>query len=587
MLAPLVLTGVLGAALVFQIAALRKAMTDASQLTATLRAARKTHRLMVTMQLDAHRYQVLQDPLVLARYRRVEATLDERLGELERVAESGPVAADDVGRLRAQRDLLVRHMEKLIGDRGGDDATQVEMLREGERLMSEIDQTFDAILGAREELRDLRARQALSSTDRVAWTTAALTLALGAMLAMFVRRQLQRSAGEYARALEEEKRRTGELAESEERFRLLVSAVEEYAIYLLDPEGRVMSWNAGAQRIEGYRAEEIVGRSHAIFYPDEEQALGEPARHLAEAAAKGQLRAAGQRVRKGGDRFHAEVAITALRGPGGRIRGFAWVTHDVTELKQYQDELLAMTESLERRVAERTRSLEEANRELEAFTYSVSHDLRAPLRAMQGLATLLAEDYGDQLEDEGREYACRILRSAERMQALIEDLLLYSRLSRAELSVGPVPLGEVIEEALEPLRGEIEAKAGEVIIDGPLPSVMGNRGVLVQVAANLLGNAIKFGRGEPPRVRLRAELQGERTRLWVEDNGIGIAPEHRERIFGVFERLHAAEAYPGTGVGLAIVKRGAERMGGAVGVESVVGEGSRFWVELALAMEGE
>jgi len=582
------LTGVLGAALVFQIAALRQAMMDTSHLTATLRAARRTHRLMVTVQLDAHRYQVLQDPLILARSRRLDAALTERLGELEQTAKSDPVSIDDVGRLRVQRASLARHMDELLAEHHGEHtAAQAETLREGERLMSEIDQTFDAIIGAREELRDRRARQALDSTDRVAWTTAALTLALGGVLAMFVRRQLQRSAGEYARVIDEEKQRTGELAESEERFRLLVSAVEEYAIYLLDPEGRVMSWNAGAQRIEGHRAEEIVGRSHALFYLDEEQALGEPARHLAEAAAKGQLRFEGWRVRKGGERFHAEVAITALRRPGGQIRGFASVTHDVTELKQYQNELIAMTESLERRVMERTRSLEEANRELEAFTYSVSHDLRAPLRAMQGLATLLAEEYGDKLEDDGREYAGRILRSAERMQALIEDLLLYSRLSRAELSVGPVSLGEVVEEALEPLRVEVAEKAGEVIIDGPLPSVMGNRGVLVQVAANLLGNAIKFGRGEPPRVRVRVEPQGERVRLWVEDNGIGIAPEHRERIFGVFERLHAAEAYPGTGVGLAIVKRGVERMGGAVGVESVLGEGSRFWVELALAMEGE
>ncbi|MDQ7840923.1 MAG: ATP-binding protein [bacterium] len=236
---------------------------------------------------------------------------------------------------------------------------------------------------------------------------------------------------------------------------------------------------------------------------------------------------------------------------------------------------------LERRVVERTTELEAANADLEAFGYSVAHDLRAPLRAIQGFGQALREDHAGRLDEKGQDYLRRIESAAEGLDRMIQDLLAYSRLGRLEMRLQPVDLGEVVGEVLAEMEEEIRGQEAEVRVEDPLPVIRGHRTVLTQVLVNLISNALKFVEaGTAPRVRLAAEPRDGRVRLWVEDNGIGIAPEHQERIFRVFERLHGSEAYSGTGIGLAIVRRGVERMGGRVGVESAGGQGSRFWIEL-------
>jgi signal transduction histidine kinase len=241
------------------------------------------------------------------------------------------------------------------------------------------------------------------------------------------------------------------------------------------------------------------------------------------------------------------------------------------------DELQRLNDDLRRQ----KEAVETANMELESFSYSVSHDLRAPLRAMYGNATALLEDCSGSFDEPCRKYAERIISASERMDTLIQDLLAYSRLTREEIVHLPVELSRVVAEARVQTEETLRESGAELKIDEPLPAVAGHWPVLVQVVTNLLTNAVKFmAPGVVPRVHIWAERRGSRVRLWVEDNGIGIAPEHRERIFKIFERLHSITTYPGTGIGLAIVRKGIERMGGKTGVESELDKGSRFWIEL-------
>ncbi len=246
-------------------------------------------------------------------------------------------------------------------------------------------------------------------------------------------------------------------------------------------------------------------------------------------------------------------------------------------------EHLRRMEALEVQVTERTDALGRSNSQLDAFAYTVSHDLRAPLRAMEGFARILLDDYAEKLGDQGGRYASRIVTAAERMERLINDLLAYSRLQRFKATLRVVDTTAVALRAANDARAE-QGDAVTIEVDRPLPSVLAEPVVLGQVLSNLVSNAAKF-RAEGARgyVHVSAERNEDRVRIWVEDHGIGIAPEHQAGIFNVFERLHSQDNYPGTGIGLAIVRKGTECMGGTCGVESTLASGSRFWVELATA----
>ncbi|MDZ8235806.1 MAG: ATP-binding protein [Nostoc sp. ChiQUE01a] len=246
-----------------------------------------------------------------------------------------------------------------------------------------------------------------------------------------------------------------------------------------------------------------------------------------------------------------------------------------------REQLQRYTEQLEQLVHNRTQQLEEANSALEAFAYSISHDLQEPLRAIRGFATILLEDYDTVLNSGGQDLLYRIASNVERMDNLLIDLLEYSRLSRIDLPLQPINLNSLVKQVLTQLEVSLEEKQAQVTIAEPLLEIVGNYRTVEQIITNLITNAIKFvAPGIQPQVRIWTEHREHCVRLWVEDNGIGISPQHWERIFGVFERLHSIEAYPGTGIGLAIVRKGIERMGGQVGMESEVSQGSRFWIEL-------
>jgi len=260
-----------------------------------------------------------------------------------------------------------------------------------------------------------------------------------------------------------------------------------------------------------------------------------------------------------------------------KVGVFVEVAKQKRELARQGDALRAMNEDLK----ERARALTEANKEMEAFSYSIAHDLRAPLRAMEGLTHALVEDYAQHLDETAQEYGRRIRQAAQRMDQMIRELLTYSQLNLADLPVAPVRLDHIMKDMLAQLQHDIRTRNASVTTRKLRNSACGHHAILVQVFANLVSNAIKFvPQDRTPKVHIWAEPREEWLRVWVEDNGIGIAPEHRDRIFRVFERLHNSEHYPGTGIGLAIVRKGIQRLGGRLGLESEEGAGTKFWVEL-------
>ncbi len=343
------------------------------------------------------------------------------------------------------------------------------------------------------------------------------------------------------------------------------------AIISKDLDGIVQTWNQAAERMFGFTAEEMIGTSITRIIPGDR--LPEEAEVLARIRS-GQSIDHYETIRRAKDGTMVPVSLTVspICDGDGNVVGASKSARDLSALSIYAD-------TLEQTVRDRTAALEKANAQLEAFANSVSHDLRAPLRGMQGLAYALLEDYAADLDERARDYATRIIDESKLLDQLIQDLLAYSRLTHIEVTLERVDVRGAIEAALHNLRRDISEKNATVQIAGDMPVLRANRTLLVQALTNLLSNAFKFG-GDRPAVEVRAQEGEGSVRISVEDHGIGIAPQHHERVFRAFERLHGVEAFPGTGMGLAIVQRGIERLGGRVGVESAEGRGSRFWIEL-------
>jgi PAS domain S-box-containing protein len=383
------------------------------------------------------------------------------------------------------------------------------------------------------------------------------------------------------------------LRESEARFRLLVENVVDYAIFMLDADGNIVSWNQGAERIHGYRSEEIIGRHLSRFYPIEDVQSGKPQHALRTAATAGRFEVESSRVRKNGSRFWANVVITALKDEEGRLQGFVKVTRDITERKKADEAIRELNASLEQRVEERTEelvasneALRQSNEDLNQFAYAASHDLQEPLRMVALFSQMLYSAYSSKLDPEADQYISYVVNGAKRMEQLLRDLLSYSQAgSSSEGPAQPVQCPAVLEKVMLNLQAAIEQN-GASVEWGKLPTLPAHEVRLVQLFQNLIGNAIKYRGLEAPKINVTASREKNGWTFCVQDNGIGIDPEYAQQIFGVFKRLHGHN-YPGTGIGLAICQRIVERYGGRIWVESTLGEGSRFYFTLPAVAEEE
>jgi PAS domain S-box-containing protein len=689
---------------------------------------------------------------LLDRYRAAAAEVGPALEALERLVADDAAQVKRLHRIgalvaswHARADLAAR------GHPPGGAAESLERTVARKAIMDEARAEAYAFGGAEELLRAERSARVTAASRWALGSTLALALLVGVALALVARAQTRRVARVYRRTTREAQARADALGESEERFRLFVEGVRDAAVYMLDGEGRVRSWNEGAARIKGWAEADVVGQHMSVFYVPEDVAEGVPERELEAAARDGQVEGESWRLRRDGSRFWAAVTLRALRGRDGRLVGYAKLVRDTTGRKRAEmrraaldglaralseagsseealprvlaevgpalgydlavawearagrlelaarwsrpspaldafaaaaaarrqpsgeglaggvlgsgeagwvedmsaelprlplgplaleaglrtslafpvrgggevalvvqlwagdprprdPDLLAVAaalavplgawlerrreeaaareaerrraEELERRVDERTAALTAVNAELEAFSYSVSHDLRAPLRAMDGFSQVLLEDYAPRLDDTGREYLGRIRAGSQRMSRLIDDLIQLSRVTRGELRREPVDLSQLVREvAAEVAEREPSRRVVVEVQDAVL--VRGDARLLRAGLVNLVGNAFKFTRNTPePWVGFGASEGPDGRTYHVRDNGAGFDMAYAGKLFQPFQRLHAPAEFEGTGIGLATWQRIVHRHGGRVWAEGAPGRGATFYFTL-------
>ncbi|MGO8765965.1 MAG: CHASE3 domain-containing protein [Limisphaerales bacterium] len=475
---------------------------------------------------------------------------------------------DDLQPLIIQRLAFLNNRIELRRAKGFQAAADAVATREGAELSHLIFQRVDEMQSAEDQL--LQARQdAWRADTRTAEILVVggglLACVLGSIAFLMTRRdlKLRRNAEETLR-------------QSEERIRLMIENVQDYAIIMLDPQGNIVSWDAGAQRIKGYTEAEIVGRHFSKLYPEAAVRRGFCDEELKAAVSEGRFEDESWHLRKDGSQFWANVVITPIRDNAGQLLGFVNVTRDITEQKASEERIKKLNDDLKLQMSR----LELANKELEAFSYSVSHDLRAPLRHIDGFVDLLRKQSAEKLDERGHRYLNIIADSARQMGALIDDLLVFSRMGRAELRRMKVESDSLIHEVLEPLASETQGRNIEWKI-APLPQVIADPSMLRQVWANLIANAVKYSRPRnPARIEIDCHVNDSEFVFRIHDNGVGFDMQYAHKLFGVFQRLHRSEEFEGTGIGLANVQRIILRHGGRVWAEGKLNEGASFYFTL-------
>jgi PAS domain S-box-containing protein len=518
------------------------------------------------------------------------ADADQAFLDLKQMVRDNPQQLVRADNLISQKDIWFDFASTNIAKPGQEPGT---VIRLADQLAMQLRSQFRDFSKAEEALHNERVQNVEHAKGALAWTSGILALILAITVSQLVRRQFLGLALEYESALKTIEHRHAALVRSEadleeqkEWFRVTLSSIGD-GVIVTDREGRIVFMNHESERLTGWKNVEALLKPLAqVFRLIDEttrEKIEDPIETVFQQGKAVGMASSSVLVARGGEEYPIEDSAAPIRDSKGSILGIVLVFHDATEVRQTQAELRTHSEELERRVKERTATLRQTVSELEAFSYTVSHDLRSPLRAMQGFAQAVLEDYGDKVDEQGRRYLDRIKNAAERLDRLIQDLLSYTRVAREDAPLVPLDADKILRDIVETYPN-LHSPAAVVEVRGFIPRVLGHEASLTQVISNLLGNAAKFvPQGTTPHIRVWADEVKDHVRLWVEDNGIGIAAEDYERIFQMFVQVNESQLYGGTGVGLAIVRKAVESMHGSVGLESIDEGGTRFWVELKKA----
>jgi PAS domain S-box-containing protein len=373
-------------------------------------------------------------------------------------------------------------------------------------------------------------------------------------------------------------RDTAVLREREDSMRLIIESLQEYAIFLLDANGRVATWNGGAERIQGYRTDEIIGKHFSCFYLEEDVAAGKPAKALRDALIKGQAQDEGWRVRKDGQRFWAKVITSRVLDHDGRLLGFSKVTRDRTERRQMELALQEKNIELQKMVEAR-----------DLFLANMSHELRTPLNGIIGFAEFLADEKPGPVNPKQKEYLEDILQSGKHLLHVINDVLDIAKVEagKMELTVEAFSIGKAIDDVYAALELTAQKKVLQITIqlDPDFDEVMLDRNRFKQVLYNLFSNAVKFTDDGGSVEVVTSKIDQDRFRLVVADTGIGIKPEDLKRLFKQFEQINPGQRRgQGTGLGLALTRRIVELQSGTIDVESEFGKGTKFTIVLPIVL---
>jgi signal transduction histidine kinase/CHASE3 domain sensor protein len=606
---PLVLLLPLAGVSLWQIKLLLSAMERVNHTDRVIARANQMQKLLLDIETGGRGYVLSGEKEFLEPYENAIAVIEPTLSELKYLISDNASQEKRIAQIESRYRQWNDSTPSLFAFQGQAIDKFLPILKERKRQMDALREEISVFIASEEQLRNQRSEMVREKTQLVIGSSIFSAIAIGSCLAYFTRREVTEISRSYENALKvarQEKETSENLAgrllvlHEIDRKILLAQSLETLAQEILDylipsgveKKGTIVLFDDRTQKARILAGDELAKEISDCISLDlaserEQTLLIRDISSLPARSPALELLSLAMFVE---DKQIGDLCLFATQ-PDAFSDEETEIAREVADQlaiaiqqAQLRSQLQQYTQELEERVKERTQQLEESNQELEAFSYSVSHDLQAPLRAIEGFAQILIEDYSDRLDEMGHEYTRRIVAAASRLDRLIQDLLAYARLGRAEIARQRVDLTLVVREVLDELEPDLKATNARIVVESPFPLVLGHYNVLKQVLTNLLSNAIKFVVPDvQPQVRVWAEKRGTFIRFWVEDNGIGIAPQHQERIFKSFERLHGIETYAGTGIGLAIVKRGIERLGGRVGVESGIQQGSRFWLELEKA----